>query len=218
MKGLRGLLLGLTTILALAQASWAAGALKDSLTVTITPGALYALDITTTGVNLDMGTVNLGASTQTVKPSTVSIESTYAATDLRLLGQISGSGTPWTFDDDTASNESDKLAAWAVFTDTGMALTPAQGANYFTGTQPGVSNSCVFDASDRDVGDNGAVLNLFQATGGAPGYKDMEDLPSALVLPGAGKAHLWLYFRLPNATTDTNPKFVTVTLTAVAPN
>src|SRR5688500_8635589 len=104
---------------ALALGVIALGAIKshaaDHLTVTITPNAFYPVDIDTANVGLDLGTMALGASTPTVSPATVTVDSTYATTDLRLKGAIASAGTAWAFDDNTASQDADKLAAWATF-------------------------------------------------------------------------------------------------------
>src|SRR5436190_513653 len=101
---------------------WAkAAGLSDSLTITITPNAGYSVMITTTNVGLDLGTVALGASTQTVRPSTVTVTSSFAATGLKLTGSMSGAGIPWTYAINTAAQAQDELAAWAVFTDTSVA-------------------------------------------------------------------------------------------------
>jgi hypothetical protein len=75
MKHTMKVLMALAFGFAMTKAAHAA--VSDSLTVTITPNAFYAVDIDTDNVHLDMGTVTLGASTQTVRPSTVTIQSTY---------------------------------------------------------------------------------------------------------------------------------------------
>ena len=194
----------------------AQAAVSDSLTVTITPNAFYAVDIDTANVSLDLGTVDLAASTQTVQPSTVTIQSSYATTDLRLQGAIASGGTPWTFDADTSSNELDSLQAWGVFTTVNHTTAPAQGGGYFSGTQPGVNDSDVISTTDRYVGTQGGVTNQFETAGAEFGFKDMDALapdPNPLA-----KSHLWLAFRLPATTTSTNAQNVTITLTAVAPN
>src|SRR4051812_1936116 len=83
-------------------ATHAKAATSDLLTVTITPNASYAVDIDTQNVTLNLGTVALGATVQTMRPSTVTVQSTYASTDLRLQGSIAvGSGQVWSFDGDT---------------------------------------------------------------------------------------------------------------------
>ena len=85
---------------------------SDSLTVTITPNAYYAVSIATDDVSLNLGTVNLSASTPNCNPATITINSTLWNTDLKLQGAITSGGTAWTFDDDTTSSDRDKLAAW----------------------------------------------------------------------------------------------------------
>ena len=191
-------------------------AVTDQLTVIITPNAFYSVDIDTTNVSLDLGTVDLAASTQTVQPSTVTILSSYSTTDLRLQGAIASAGTPWTFDANTASNEGDSLQAWGTFTTVAMTSAPAQTGGYFSGTQPGVSDSDVISTTNRYVGTQGGVNNSFEAASGDFAFKDMDALPPSP--SAASKSHLWLFFKLPTDTTSTNAQNVTITLTAVAPN
>ncbi len=194
---------------------WAAS--SDTLTVSILPNAYYAVDIDTTNVALNMGLVDLGASTQTVRPSTVSIQSTFATTDLKVQGGISSAGTAWTFDDNAASTEPNKLAAWATFTSVNRSSAPTKSADYFSGSVPGASGSDMLDATNRYVGSSATdgTTNLFENNSNFDA-KDMDALPP---VPNAnGQAHLWLYFRLPNATTDASPQNITVTVTATAPD
>ncbi len=194
----------------------AQAAVTDSLTVTITPNAFYSVDIDTANVVLDLGTVDLAASTQTVQPSTVTIDSTYATTDLRLQGFISSAGTPWTFDADTSSNEGDALQAWGVFTTIAHTTAPAQSGGYFSGTQPGQNDSDVISTTNRYVGTQGGVTGHFEAASGEHGFKDMDALaPSPAA---AATSLLWLRFRLPSVTTTTNAQNVHILLTAVQPN
>lgn len=188
----------------------------DTLTVSITPNAYYSVVIDTSNVALDMGLVSLGASTQTVRPSTVSIQSTFATTDLQLQGAITSVGTPWTFDNDTSSTEPDKLAVWATFTSVARSSAPTQTSGYFSGTQPGVDDSDLISGTNRYVGTQGGVTNLFEAGLGDFAFQDMDALPP--VPNASGKSHLWLYFRLPNATTSANAQNISITITAVAPN
>jgi hypothetical protein len=195
----------------------ARAAVSDSLTVTITPNAFYAVDIDTSNfAGMNLGTVDLAASTQTVLPSTVTIQSTYATTDLRLQGAITSSGTPWTFDADTSSNESDSLQAWGVFTTIAHSSAPAQASGYFSGTQPGVNDSDVISTTNRYVGTQGGVTNQFETGAADFGFKDMDSLVPAPL--AAAYSHFWLRFRLPSATTDVAAQNVTITLTAVQPN
>ncbi len=202
--------------LALGFTAQVRAAVSDSLTVTITPNAFYAVDIDTANVSLDLGTVDLAASTQTVQPSTVTIQSTYATTDLRLQGVIASAGTPWTFDADTSSNESDSLQAWGVFTTVARSSAPTQTGGYFSGTQPGVNNSDVISTTNRYVGTQGGVTNHFEADSGDFAFKDMDSLPPSPA--AASLSHLWLRFRLPSASTTVDAQNITITLTAVQPN
>jgi len=192
-------------------------AVSDSLTVTITPNAFYAVDIDTSNFSgMDLGTVDLAASTQTVLPSTVTIQSTYATTDLRLQGAIASVGTPWTFDANTASNESDSLQAWGVFTSVARSSAPTQTSGYFSGTTPGANDSDLISTTNRYVGTQGGVTNQFEADAADFAFKDMDSLPPSPA--AASLSHLWLMFKLPSATTDTAAQLVTLTLTAVLPN
>ncbi len=197
---------------------------SDSLTATIRPNAFYAVDIATAGTveALALGTVDLAASTQTVSPATVTVQSTFNETELTLIGDITCSGvcTPWSFDANDASGETNALQAWAVFTDTGTSVMPAKGAGGFSGGQPGLVNSDMFDGSARDVGDNDDTFNMFERDSGA-GNKDMDRLPPDTVDAGAAASHLWLNFTLPPAITVDNAgddQFITVTLTAKVPD
>jgi hypothetical protein len=194
----------------------AQAATNDSLTVTITPNAQYIVDIDSNpfaGAWLNLGAVNLGASTWTVRPATVAVQSTYATTELSLQG------TPlddWTLDANTATNEADALKAWAVFTDTGVSNVPAQASGYFSGTVPNVNNSDVIGTANLGVGTGGG-LTQFVALPGDAGHKTMENIPSELVDAAASHAHLWLRFTLPPTTTTLTSKRIYLTLTAGAP-
>ena len=182
---------------ALAQA----GIPSDSLVITIAPNAYYAVSIDTSNVGLDLGWVSLGDSTQTVAASTVTIDSTYATTELELAGAITcAGGTQWTFDSDTANQEHDKLAAWAVFAATTVAIAPA-----FDGTVPGAASSDVIDAGPRNIG---AENSLFEDSS-----KEMNNLIRN------AKAHAWFKLRLPDSSTSGSekPQKISITLTAKQP-
>ncbi|MCM2303179.1 MAG: hypothetical protein NDJ72_00635 [Elusimicrobia bacterium] len=212
-------LAGLAAGFALLGSGWAhAAGVTDSLTVTIIPDASYSLSVTTTNVGLDLGTVGLTLSTQTVRPSTITVTSSYAGTDLKLQGSMSSPGVPWTFSANTAVPAADALASWAVFTDTSVTVAPAQAGGFFSGTVPGASGSDVIDGTNRDVGVVAGVNPRFVALAAEAGYKSMESIPSNAVDLAASRSHLWLYFTLPPSTTDTTAKRITMTLTAGAPN
>ena len=187
---------------------------SDTLTVTITPNAFYSVDIDTANVALNLGTVGLGASTQTVQPATVTVLSTYLTTDLKLQGAITSNGTPWTFDDVTTSSEADKLAAWATFTSVARSSAPTQTADYFSGTQPGQSDSDVIDATAQFVGTANGVNNLFENNSDF----DAKDMDAMAPVPAAsGTSLLWLYFRLPATTTSSTAQNISITIGAAAP-
>ena len=188
---------------------------SDSLTITITPNAQYRLDIDTTNSSLDLGFVDLDQDTFTVKPATVTIGSTFATTDVRVVTQISGG---WTLDTNTASKEQNALQAWGVFTDTSAATTGAVQAlgGAFSGTQPDTDGSDVLGLGVVYAGTAGGKTQHV-LTPGAASYKSMDAIPSYSVDEAASKAYLWLKFHLPPATTVTNAQEVTITLGAAAP-
>lgn len=187
---------------------------SDALTVTITPMAAYSVTVTTTNVVLNLGSVGLNTSTQTVRPSTITVTSSYAQTNLQMQGIMAGAGTPWTFASNTASLGNNQLATWAVFTDTSMASVPAQGADYFVGTVPGAAGSDVVDTTQRNVGGVAGTGLFITGTAASAGYKQMTNLPPNSVDLAASRAHMWLYFTLPLTTTDNNAKLVTFVITA----
>ena len=201
----------LTLTVLLGFASFAKAAVTDQLVITITPNAFYSVQITTVDAALDLGTVALGVSTQTVIPATVTIQSTYATTDLRLQGAITSGGTPWTFDDNTTSTEANKLASWATFTSTSRSSAPVQGGDYFEGTQD-VANSDVISTANNYVGTSVVT--------GADRYENESsfDLVDMDALVPTTQSHLWFRFRLPSATSTNNAQNITITLTAVATN
>ena len=211
MKRMMKLMIAL--VLGLGLAKHVQAATSDSLTVTIQPDAYYDVTIATNDADMDLGQVTLGNSTQTVSPATITINSTYLNTDLRLLGAISntGAGLSWQFDADTTSQESDFLAAWATFTSTTLAAAPAQGSDFFEGTAPGAASD-VISTTDRYAGTSathGADIFELESTGDAINMDDMNN---------GDQAHLWLYFRMPNASTDGDAQDIKLTLTAVATN
>lgn len=211
-------------------AAQAANISTDTLTVTIRPNAGYIVEISTWLGGADLGAVDLAASTRTVAPSTVTVKSSYAYTGLKLQGSIQSAGTPWTFAANTAAQGLDQLAAWAVFTDTGVGSYAAvgstgTGATHFLGTAPG-ANSGVVDATSRVVGGTGntcpgtetVTTPQFITTSGQAGFKKMGCLKPMSVDTGSARSHLWLYFVLPPATSATNAQNVSFTLYAAAPN
>ena len=214
-KWLGGLAVGIGLTLAATPAR-AVYVSSDSLTVTITPNAAYALDITTGSPLgfLDLGNVALGASTFTIAPATVTIGSSFATTDVRIVTQITGG---WSLDTQSAvAPAADTLQAWAVFTDTGVPANPT--GNYGTVAETfGANGNHLLGTSVQYAGTAGAVTQYVE-TAGTAGYKSMDDNPSALGPDPAGAtSHLWLKFKLPGVTSTTNPQNITVTLGAAPP-
>jgi len=202
--------------LGLAGTAWADP--SDSLTVTITPNAVYAVDIDTALVVLNLGTVDLGLSTFTVSPATVQVNSSYAATDLTIAAAVIAGG--WTLDADTANNENDALKSWAVFSDTSVtnASTLAALTGAFTGTVPGATGSDVLGTVSAGVGTEATLDVQYVLAAGNVGHKTMDALPTFTVDGPASRSHLWLKFTLPSTTTDLTAKQVQITVTGGGPN
>ena len=194
---------------------------KDMLTVTVTPNASYSMTLSTAlaAGSFALGNVNLAASTFTVKPATVTITSSFATTGLTLQGVLSGG---WTLETaNTAVLAQDKLAAWAVFTDTGVsvAATVAGLAGAFSGTAANGADSDVLSGTAYGVG-NAATVGVRQyvlGTGAASNYKSMFNLPPTSTDPGGSAAHLWLKLTLPPTTSFPGQQSLTVVVTAAAP-
>jgi hypothetical protein len=192
----------------------------DSLTVTVTPNASYSLTLSTSlaANSFALGSVNLAASTFTVSPATVTVTSSYATTGLTLQGLLTGG---WTLETaNTAALAQDKLAAWAVFTDTGVsvAATVAGEAGAFSGTAADADDSDVLSGAALSVGNLAtAHLREFVLTGGAANYKSAHNLPSNAVDVGGSMSHLWLKLKLPPTSSTVAQQSLTVVVTAGAP-
>ena len=218
MKTPRKMWLAAATML-LGMAGSASAIDTDSLTVTITPTASYSLTVSTNpgaGDWLNLGTVGLGLSTFTVRPATVTVTSSYAQTDLTIIGTMLSGG--WTLGANSAALGNDELAAWAVFTDTSVMAAPAQASGYFSGTAPNVDGTDLLRNAIDDVGTAAGGNKKFVAIPGDAGYRSMEDISSNAVDAPAATSHLWLRFKLPPTTTTLTAKQLQITITAGAPN
>jgi hypothetical protein len=195
---------------------------QDSLTVTITPTASYSVLVSTTPAGyLNLGSELLGGTTQTMQPSTITVNSSFAYTGLTLTGNITTVGTPWTFSANTAVGLQDKLAAWAVFTDTSVQTMPALGS--FLGTTPGASSDVVA-AGPVAVGSTGGTCPSLGGAGksyiwaaATAGNKPMECTTTTQTDPAGGLSFLWMKFTLPPTTTTTAAQLIQYTLTAAPP-
>jgi hypothetical protein len=169
---------------------------SDSLVVTITPRAEYAVDIDTNGVTMDFLSMMLDADGFVVRPATVTIQSTFAYTDLRLdaFSSAGTGGTPWTLG---SSNALDTAQVWALFTSTTVMSIPAKGGDYFD------------DVNDR-------VTNGNQQAGDTVRFEDgVFDVDSQFA---GTKSHFWLRFHVPASVSDNHPKYISLTLTAEQPD
>lgn len=211
-RTMKGKLLGALLLLGTLLAATAQAATTDSLTVTITPNAQYAVDVDTaiSPALLDLGTVDLALTTATVNVTTVQVNSTYATTDLSIRAEVISGG--WNIDGDTTAVETDGLQAWAVFTDTSVVSATVAAAQ--TGA---FAEDDVLQQTNRDIGNVAGGPNLYMLTSGT-GFKNMEDLPPSTVDMAASRSHLWLKFKLPPATTTLTAKQIYITVTAGIPN
>ena len=205
--------LGLT--LALAAGTAQAADIPDSLTITITPNGYYAVDITTNGPDLDLGYVNVNTATQTVKPATVTVQSSWATTDLRLQGTALDT---WFLDTDATAGEQNALQAWAVFTDTSVAAAPTKAGGTFVGDTLAAPSDLI-STTNRYVGASATHGDAwFVRNSGDPGYKTMDAITNEATDAAASRSHLWFYFKTPPSTTIGTAQRLYVTLTATAPN
>ena len=201
MKTRKKWLTGLGMVLGLAcwaRPAAAVGTLTDSVTVTITPIASYLLLVSTGQPlgGLSLGSVNVLTSTYTVNPTTVTVESSYAATGILLEGLVTG-GLLTIEPAPTGANlstDTDKVGIWAVFTDTGMgaqpnaSLAPLPGGA-FPGNAPGVGSTVVQGGVFNQVGN---AVGGYTLASGTPHWKPMRSLPTFNADNGGSQAELWL--------------------------
>ena len=176
------------------------------ITITITPNVDRSVTITTDTVGmLDLGNVSLGAyvSTQTVSPATVTVQGTIGNTDLLLSANItSPGGSPWSFDADSTTVESDAIASWLTLTSVSSVTVPSQSYEYFNGTAAGASSDLV-DGSYTRIGDGATLNGRFENA-----ITNTNNLGT-----GTTQRHMWFFFRMPSATTNANPQKLTYILT-----
>ncbi len=218
-KLLTGLLAGLLVTVLFAGRAWADSDPSndaDSITVRITPNVDFGVDIDSAALQsgglIDLGIVNLFASTQTVTPATVTIRGNITSSgggtgqELDVSGTIAsqGGGASWTFDLSPSthgtSGELDALATYILFSDTALSTAP-------NGDEFSVSAAEFTGTTLRAGGAGGVSGTKFEKTDA--GVTDMDDMSPD------EKRHLWLFFRLPDQTTSGDSQDVTITLTAV---
>lgn len=206
--------------LALAVLAWAGAARAetsaDSITITINPTASYLVAITTTATGANLGAVALNTSTNTVAPSTVTVDSTYAYTGLKLAGYVRSPGSnPWSLVS-TNSQTTDGLAAWVVFTDTSVGTAPATSVLTSSNALVGTAQQAV-GATGGTCPTLGSGATHFELQSGS-GIKHMECHPTTVTDAIGGKTHMYLYLKLPPSSTDgASAQNVTFTLYAGIP-
>ena len=151
---------------------------------------------------LDLGNLDMGVSTQTVYPATVTILGTVTNTELELSASINGG---WKFDDNVATQEDDNLAVWSVFTSTNSSVMPTKTASKFDDAMDALSPaspSASFGSVRVGLANgDGGVNDRFE-----DGTTNMDSLA-----PGA-KRLWWFYFRTPSGTNTPNAQKVTFIL------
>jgi len=185
---------------------------KASLTIRITPNVDYGVTLDTATLRgddaaiINLGSVELYASTQTVKPATATIVGTVSkgaantgqeldvlATNL-TAGGWSFDATPSTYSTLGSINE---LAMYLAFTPTSQSVKPT-GDEFANALYEYTGGS----VHAGQTGGNGTKFEMSAV--------DMDDLSVG------NKAHLWLLFRLPNETSTGAAQDIQVTLTAGA--
>lgn len=178
--------------------------LDDSanIEILITPNFDRGVEIDTANVHMNLGNVDLGIATQTVRPATVTIVGNVLNNELNLSAVLTGG---WNFDDNVASQETDALQAWVVFKATTSATVPSKSASNFDDANDAItpaSPSPAFGATRVGFQNgNGGTADRFE-----DGVADMDSLA-----PGT-KRHMWMYFRTPPVTSTSNQQQINFTL------
>ena len=181
-----------------------------ALVVRITPNADRGVTISSSSVQLDLGFVDLGASTQTVSPATVTINGNMTETELDLSASISGG---WVFSNSQTftSTGTNQLNAWLQFTSISTASAPSQSNEYFrVGSSSGSKITSLTNSyAATAVGiSGGAGTGKFENNEGGSG--DMDSM-----VPG-DRRHLWTFFTLPPTTSLTTAQDINFVLSVRA--
>ncbi len=187
-----------------------------ALVVRITPNADRGVTISSGNLNLNLGLVDLGASTQTISPATVTINGNMINSELELDASIAGG---WSFDPNQTflSTGANLLNAWVQFTSVSTGLAPAQSYEYFrvgtsSGSKLAPANSGPTYAATA-VGNVGAPgVGMFENNEGVSGTfgGDMDAMSAGDV------RHMFTYFRLPPTTSITGAQDINITLSVRA--
>ena len=176
------------------------------MVVRITPNADRGVQISTGSLNLDLGTVDLGVSTQTIMPATVTIQGNMSGCELELSASITGG---WVFQNfqSRSSTGTNQLNVWASFTSISTTTIPTTPDDeYFrVGTSSGaklVALGPTFPATAIGV-IGGSGFGRFETNEPAA---DMDDMIAGFV------RHLWTYFTLPPTTSITGQQSINFVL------
>ena len=171
-----------------------------ALTVLITPNVDRGVEISSGNVHLDLGNVDLNASTYTVRPATVTIVGTASTSELTLAAAIGGG---WNFDADPLDANSDQLATWALFSS--IAITSPPVSNDFT-----IFNSTInSNSTTQSAAQVGDALSRYEGNWSG---SDMDSMaPQA-------KRHLWIKMRTPSDTTVYGAQTIVFDLAVEAAN
>ncbi len=176
-----------------------------AITISITPNIDRGIMIDTGNVNLDLGNLDMNASSQTVMPATVTILGNITNSELDLSAGITGG---WVFDPNQtfASTGTNQLNMWASFTTISSAAAPSQGDEYF---RVGTSSGAKFTSNTENFGpqpvgvNNGSGVGFFEPNDPA---SDMDGLN-----PG-DRRHLWIYLHTPPTTSVTTQQKININL------
>lgn len=169
-------------------------------------GVTISTGLTAAESFIELGSVDMGASTQTVSPATVTVTGNLATTELDLSAKITGG---WVFQNEQvlASTGANQLNAWMTFTSISTGGAPAQNEEYF---RVGSSSSTKLTSPTNEfsataVGSAGGTgIGKFENNEGNDGNMDN-------IVPDSQR-HLWSYFRLPPSTSLTAEQYINVTL------
>ena len=196
----------------LVQAATNPGNDAAAMVVRIRPNADRGVTIATgTGGFLDLGYVDLGNSTSTLHPATVTIQGNMINTELDLSASITGG---WVFDNDDqikSSSGTNQLSAFVQFTSISTGLAPAQDNEYFrTGTSSGTkitSLTQTFPATQVGLAGSSGI-GAFENN--EEGNADMDSMAPA------SERHMFTYFTLPPATSVTADQYINFVLAVKA--
>jgi hypothetical protein len=174
-----------------------------ALTVIIFPRADRGVEISSGEATLDLGVMDMNASTKTVHPATITVVGTMSSTELEMTSTITAVGLlSWNFDDDPLSANADLLSTWAVFTQTSVSDAPAD--NTFEVSNATITQAMV-SVAER-IGGSGGNGTRFES--GA----DMDQMPIGT------KRHLWIRMKTPSSTSYSGQQDVNFTMAVTETN